>query len=1145
VAGTATSGFAGDGGPARLALLNSPDDIAVGPDGSLYIGDEGNQRLRVVRSDGIIYTFAGGGTGGTPGSPATQVHMIPTAVALGPDGNVYVNNTALVKGNSVNDVGRIHQTLPGFSATDQAIASEDGSELYQFDLNGRHLRTLDALTGATLYGFGYDAAGRLISITDGDNNVTAIKRDSNGDPTAIVAPFGQVTKLSVDTHGYLASITDPAGGVDQYTYSPDGLMATFTDPRTNVHHFSYDTLGRLHVDQDPAGGSTTLDRTETKTGFQVTMTKAITATQNLVSTYLVETLPTGDEHRVNTGTDGLKTDDLIRSNGTETVTSPDGTVETVVRGPDPRWGMQAPVVASDTVKTPAGITSGLTEQRSAALKDPANPLSLQMLTDMFTVNGNSAVETYDAASRTFTITSAEGWKEVTTVDALGRLVHDQVANLEPLHATYDNHGLLTAIGRGSGATDRTFTLTPDSHGNLATVTSPLSLKTSFGYDPADRPSSLTLPGGQQTTQSYNADGTVQSLTPAGQPAHTFTYTPTGLLQTYSPPDIGTGPTKVTYGYNLDGQPNQITQPDGRQLTVGYDGAGRVHTLTLPGGQITYAYDPQTGNPQSGTAPDGGVLGYTYDGFLLTGLTWTGSVQGKLTQSYDKSFNLASQTVAGGATVDFHYDHDGLLTQAGALALSPDQATGLLHGTTLGNVATTNHYDLFGELSGFEARFNSTAVYSTQYTPDAEGRLHQVTETIGGTPNTFLYDYDANGQLRQVTENSTVIATYTYDANGNRKTITTPSGTVTAGYNAQDQLTQFGNNTYSYAADGSLAIKTSGSQTTTYAYDLLGNLTRVTLPDGTRIDYVIDGAGHRIGKKVNGTLVQGFLYDARGSPVAELDGNNNLVSQFIYGTKANVADYMERGGRTFRIVSDHLGSVRLVVDVATGAVVQRMDYDEFGNVSADTNPGFQPFGFAGGMYDQHTRLTRFAVRDYDAQIGRWTSKDPIGFAGGDTNLYAYVRNDPVNWVDFTGTKPQRSLDQQRIIQDIIDIVSSDPEFRSRTDSPLNGPTRNYLYELCYVFSGRNLCDPSYPAYGDKVCTGIANKAEELLKQALAEGRLQGVEGVEVIERRNQPGRQNEDYHTALAVKFEDGSEVVLDWWATLNAEKPKVTTRQEF
>jgi RHS repeat-associated protein len=79
----------------------------------------------------------------------------------------------------------------------------------------------------------------------------------------------------------------------------------------------------------------------------------------------------------------------------------------------------------------------------------------------------------------------------------------------------------------------------------------------------------------------------------------------------------------------------------------------------------------------------------------------------------------------------------------------------------------------------------------------------------------------------------------------------------------------------------------------------------------------------------------------------------------------------------------------------------MDYDVWGKVTNDTNPGFQPFGFAGGIYDQHTGLTRFGVRDYDAQTGRWTAKDPIRFGGGDANLYSYTFSDPVNFIDSNG------------------------------------------------------------------------------------------------------------------------------------------------
>ena len=112
--------------------------------------------------------------------------------------------------------------------------------------------------------------------------------------------------------------------------------------------------------------------------------------------------------------------------------------------------------------------------------------------------------------------------------------------------------------------------------------------------------------------------------------------------------------------------------------------------------------------------------------------------------------------------------------------------------------------------------------------------------------------------------------------------------------------------------------------------------------------------------------------------------------------------MRRGGRSYRIISDPSGSIRFVIDVLTGSIAQRIDYDAFGRVVRDTNPGFQPFGFAGGLYDRHTGLVRLGSRDYDPTTGRWTLKEPNNrFRGADLNLYRYANGDPVNFVDHDG------------------------------------------------------------------------------------------------------------------------------------------------
>src|SRR5207237_5888400 len=165
-------------------------------------------------------------------------------------------------------------------------------------------------------------------------------------------------------------------------------------------------------------------------------------------------------------------------------------------------------------------------------------------------------------------------------------------------------------------------------------------------------------------------------------------------------------------------------------------------------------------------------------------------------------------------------------------------------------------------------------------------------------------------------------------------VTRVGETIVGTYDDQDRLTQYSATTYAYTANGELLRKTMGSRTTIYEYDPLGNLIRATLPDGAALEYVVDGRSRRIGKRMNGVLAQGFLYQDGLKPIAELDGTGNLVSQFVYASRNDVPDFLIKAGATYRIIADHVGSPRLVVDVVSGQVVQRMDYDEFGNIIGD-------------------------------------------------------------------------------------------------------------------------------------------------------------------------------------------------------------------
>ena len=322
-----------------------------------------------------------------------------------------------------------------------------------------------------------------------------------------------------------------------------------------------------------------------------------------------------------------------------------------------------------------------------------------------------------------------------------------------------------------------------------------------------------------------------------------------------------------------------------------------------------------------------------------------------------------------------------------------------------DVSTSRTYNDYGEVETYGVQYLSSYLYSAGFVRDDLGRITEKTETVDGTTKVYEYGYDLAGRLEKVWVDSELVSKYEYDDNGNRtKYIDDPNGAADeyAGtYDDQDRLLTYGPHNYAYTANGELSSKKFGLITVAdYDYDVFGNLRSVDF-GSDMIEYVIDGQNRRIGKKINGSLVQGFLYMDQLNPIAELDGNGDMVSLFIYGTRSNVPDYIVKADGYYRIISDHLGSPRLVVKTSTGAVVQRMDYDEFGNVTLDTNPGFQPFGFAGGIYDADTGLVRFGWRDYDPEVGRWTSKEPLRFDGGDTNLYGYAIFDPINYYDLNG------------------------------------------------------------------------------------------------------------------------------------------------
>ena len=1000
VAGTGSPGDTGDGGPATAATIYTGTNnhkIHVATDGSIYLPQAAYyHRLRWIDPQGIIHTIAGNGESSTTGDlgdgglAAAATTYNPEDVTLDPDGRIYLMTYRRIR--------IIEKRSPAISAGDFLFPSDNGKEIYVFSRTGRHLRTLDSRTGALIYTFAYNDQGHLVAIIDAFDNATTIERHGSGEPAAIISPYGQRTEIMLDAEGYLQTVTGPMGGAWSMVYDSGGLLTDFTDPNDAATLYAYEPDGFLRRDDDPEGGHVELTREDLADGFQVPVVTA----ENRTDTYRVETLADGTVRRTTTFADGTQNILETGPDGTALAFSADGMVRSTIYGPDTRFGMLAPFVAAYTETTPNGLALTYSQSRSATFGDPVDLLAPTSITAAQNLNGHSFTTQFSSIDRTLTRTTPEGRQLLTVLNDRARPVEYRLTGLAPLLLTYDALGRMQHIQHGTGDTARTYTVAYNASGYVDTITNPLGLSLNFATDLLGRFTGVTLPGGDQILYSYDGRDKLLSLTPPDRPAHVFTYNSVNRLESYDPPDAAGSTSPTTFGYNLDRQLTAVSLAGDRTVDYAYENGGRLETTTYSQGTRQYQYDPDSGKLTQVTTPEGTYTA-EYDGKLITAMIWSGSVAGRVDLTYDNFFRVSSVSVNSADAVERVYDGDGLLVQSGELAIERSSANGLITGTSVGSITDTYTYNEFGDLTGYSYAFGGVAQMNVALARDKLGRIIEKQVTEDPDVTVYTYDYDENGRLSTSTMDSTQPVVYTYDANGNRLSYTeSGSPAVASAYDDQDRLTSRGPVTYEYLAEGARMTRTEGSAVTEFSYDELGNLLSVTLPDATTISYVIDGRNRRIGKKINGTLVKGFLYLNKLQIIAELDGSGTVISRFVYGTRSNVPDLMVRNGNTYRIVSDPVGSPILILDTTSGEVMQKIEYDAFGKPAFLVgSPDFQPFGFAGGLYDPDTGLIRFGSRDYDPETGSFTAKDPVLFNGGTSNLYTYLGNDPINRVDPGG------------------------------------------------------------------------------------------------------------------------------------------------
>ncbi len=734
-------------------------------------------------------------------------------------------------------------------------------------------------------------------------------------------------------------------------------------------------------------------------------TVEVTSGEGRVTGYAVTGNWDGSREREVIDPAGLSTTMTESSDGRwRVIHAPDGIVTSDSLMPDLRFGMGVPVLGLRRTTLPSGLTRTVEVSRTMP-SHYAPPAVTGTWTQDVSINSRAAYRTTFNSNPDSLILreySPSGRVRTTVVDSAGRVQSVSVQGLATLYCSYDAWWRPTHVYQGGRGARFSY----DAHGRLNTIRDTLGRVTGLSYLSDDRPTEIRLPGGRTIALSHDEEWNLVGITPPGRPQHAYEYNGVNSLSTYVAPGAGETDSVTAYSYDHDGVQVRSDRPGGEYVTASYgSGDGRLYAIGMGRGTTQLSY-LSTGQLHTISSPDSIFLSYGYDGPVDTIQAWSGRATGSVSVALDRDFRVASQRVNGGNTVVYSYDADGLMTQAGDLSITRRLDNGLVSSTTLGNVTTTDSYSHVGELWRRTVRSNGTTLYEATYSRDSLGRVVGVMETVQGTERSYGFAYGSpdSGFVSAATVDG-VTEHYSYDGNGNRLAHSSASDTSTATYDAQDRLLRYGGTSYAYTPAGELKTAATGADTIRYTYDALGNLVTVGFPSGDLMEYLVDGLSRRVACRWNGVLRRGWLYEDQLKPVAELDSVGNVVARYVYGAARNVPEYMVRNGNTYRIVSDRLGSVRLVLDAATGETVQRMDYDTYGRVLEDTNVGFQCFGYAGGLWDAATGLVRFGARDYDPGVGRWTCKDPAGLSAGGENLYLFAFGDPVGFTDPEGTWPR--------------------------------------------------------------------------------------------------------------------------------------------
>ncbi len=859
----------------RLPLNNVIDPAGLQLTTS-YIHNAQSEPTQVTDPGARNYTFAYNGTGNLTGLGTPMAGLMTTTVnarGQGVQGTDALGTTTSASYDAAGNVIREEISTVGavlLRRTDWA-----------YDANGNKLsetmyRTIGGSLTPLTTRFSYDAANRLVSVTNPLGGITRSEYDAAGRVIAQVDPLGRRTTFGRDSFGRVVQTTYPDGASETITFDVSGNIASQTNALGHAMTHQYDELNRAVKVTLPDG---TFTRTVYSAGGRVMAT---------------------------INANGQRTDFSYDAAGRRTKTTlpgvGDGVTGAIAR-PTVQHTLNA-LGAPTTNVDPLGRSTNFTYDANGRL------------TRVTFADGQFTQTTYDSLGRKASITNEEGQITTYTYDGLGRLI-SVTGILGDAVYTYDEAGNLRtqtdALGRVTEfqydalnrPTERKYPggeserYTYDAVGNRVTMTDAAGRTTTFAYDARNRLIASYFPGGETVSRTYAADGQLLTVTDVhGTTA--YSYDSRGRLVSVAHP---TGDT-LRYTYDGNGNVLTIVAPASTQSYV-YDALDRVVQATAPEG-VTQSFYDLTGNRVRNNLGNGTRTDITYDArnrsTLVTHKSTTDAVLHSFATTYSNAGRRLQVTESNGAVQTYSYDAKGRLiseSRSGSNAFSDTHTYDRVGNRTQrarGGVATAFSYDSNDRLLS-----NGSATY----TYDANGNLR--TRSVGAVQREFGFD----AQNRLVTVVGDGLANqYRYDAFGSRVLASNAAGSTrylvdslnnTGLSQVLEERNGSGALNARYAYGDNLLAMTQGSTTNYVHADTQGNTRLLTNNTGAISDtYIYDGYGNDAG--ATGSSSTPYRYGGQ-----RLDADTGLYQLRARSYDPAAGRFISRdpfGGRPTTPVSQH-------------------------------------------------------------------------------------------------------------------------------------------------------------------------------------------------------------------------------------------------